>query len=85
MRTKKSSGMFSPAVAISLMTQAMMGAALGLAFSLTLIVINPAAAALLAHGGTSAIVVLVATLVTTFAIGAALTGAVFMLTEDDKS
>jgi hypothetical protein len=84
MRTKKSSGLFAPATAIRLMTHAMMGAAMGLAFGLILTVINPVAAALVAHGGISAIIVFAATLVMTFAIGAALTGAVFMFTENDE-
>ena len=82
MRAKKSPGLISPTGIIRLMTHAMMGAALGLAFALALILSNPAVANLLSHGGDSAAVVLVATLVTTFAIGATLTGIVFIITED---
>jgi hypothetical protein len=84
MRTRKSQGLVSPEGAVRLMTHAMMGAALGLIFGLALILINPVVAALLQHGGSSAILVFVITLVTTFAIGAALTGAVFILSEDKE-
>jgi hypothetical protein len=64
------------------MIQAMMGAALGLTFGLALVLINPGVAALLRDGGSSAIFVFIVTLVTTFAIGATLTGAVFVLIDD---
>jgi hypothetical protein len=83
MRAKKSSSLISPTGLIKLMTHAMMGAALGLAFTLTLVLANPAVAELLNHGGSGA--VFVVTLVTTFAIGAALTGVVFILNEDKES
>ncbi|WP_339027992.1 hypothetical protein WI604_24175 [Bradyrhizobium symbiodeficiens] len=85
MRAKKSSDLISPAGLIKLMTHALMGAALGLTFSLTLILSNPAVASLLHHGGSQAAFVFALTLVTTFAIGATLTGAVFILMEDKKS
>lgn len=85
MRTKKSSGLVSTAGAIKLMTHAMMGAALGLVFGLALVLINPLVAALLQNGGSPATFVFVISLVSTFAIGAALTGAVFILTEDNES
>ncbi|GMP07438.1 MULTISPECIES: hypothetical protein [Bradyrhizobium] len=85
MRAKKSSDVISPAGLIKLMTHAMMGAALGLAFSLMLILSNPAVASLLDHGGSQAAIVFALTLVTTFAIGATLTGAVFIIVEDKKS
>lgn len=85
MRAKKSSDLISPAGLIKLMTHAMMGAALGLAFSLALILSNPAVASLLDHGGSQAAVVFTLTLVTTFAIGATLTGVVFILAEDKQS
>jgi hypothetical protein len=85
MRTRKSSGLASTAGAITLITQAMMGAALGLIFGLALVLINPGVAALLRDGGNSATIVFVVTLVTTFAIGATLTGAIFVLTEDKES
>ena len=85
MRTKKSSDLISPSGIIKLMTHAMMGAALGLIFSLALSLSNPAVANLLSHGGSPAVVVFVLTLVTTFAIGATLTGVVFILVEDKES
>lgn len=85
MRAKKSSELISSTGFIKLMTHAMMGAALGLAFSLALILSNPAVASLLDHGGSQAAIVFAVTLVTTFTIGATLTGAVFILAEDKQS
>ncbi|MGY4508614.1 hypothetical protein [Bradyrhizobium sp. USDA 3650] len=85
MRAKKSSDLISPSGLVKLMTHAMMGAALGLAFSLVLVLSNPAVANLLNNGGRQAVVVCAVTLVTTFAIGATLTGVVFMLAEDKQS
>ncbi|WP_439363958.1 hypothetical protein ACNJYD_28415 [Bradyrhizobium sp. DASA03005] len=87
MRTnnKKSSELISASGLIRLMTHAMMGAALGLTFSLTLVLSNPAVANLLNNGGGQAATVFALTLVTTFAIGATLTGAVFILTEDKQT
>ncbi|MCK1288872.1 hypothetical protein IVB41_33735 [Bradyrhizobium sp. 44] len=85
MRAKKSSDLISPSGLVKLMTHAMMGAALGLAFSLLLVLSNPAVANLLNHGGSQAVVVFALTLVTTFAIGATLTGVVFILAEDKQS
>ena len=81
----KSSSLVSPTGIIKLMTHAMMGAALGLTFSLALILCNPAVANLLNHGGSQAAIVFAFTLVTTFAIGATLTGVVFILAEDKQS
>lgn len=85
MPTKKSPSLISPTGVIKLMTHAMMGAALGLAFILALILANPAVAELLNRGGSGVIFMFVVTLVTTFAIGAALTGVVFILNEDNES
>lgn len=85
MRTKKSSDLISPSGLVKLMTHAMMGAALGLAFSLVLVLTNPAVANLLTHGGSQAAVAFALTLATTFAIGATLTGVVFILAEDKES
>lgn len=84
MRAKKSPSLISPTGVIKLMTHAMMGAALGLFFGLALVLSNPAVANLLNHGGYSAAVVFVITLVTMFAIGATLTGVVFILAEDKE-
>ncbi|MGV7213682.1 hypothetical protein [Bradyrhizobium sp. UFLA05-112] len=85
MRTRKSPRLVSTAGAITLMTQAMMGAALGLTFGLALVLINPAVATLLRAGGSPTIFVFVITLVTSFAIGATLTGAVFVLMDDKET
>lgn len=85
MRTKKSSELISANGLLKLMTHAMMGAALGLTFSLTLVLSNPAVANLLNNGGSQAAIVVTLTLVTTFAIGSTLTGVVFILTEDKQS
>ncbi|MCP3459524.1 MULTISPECIES: hypothetical protein [unclassified Bradyrhizobium] len=85
MRARKSPRLVSTAGAITLMTQAMMGAALGLIFGLALVLINPAVAALLKAGGSPTIFVFVITLVTSFAIGATLTGAVFVLMDDKET
>ncbi len=82
---KKSQSLISPTGIIKLMTHAMMGAALGLAFGLALILSNPAVANLLNHGGNPTVFVFVITLVTTFTIGATLTGVVFILSEDKES
>ncbi|MBR0774616.1 hypothetical protein JQ543_14795 [Bradyrhizobium diazoefficiens] len=85
MRVKKSPGVISVTGVIRLMTHAMMGTALGLAFGLALVLTNPAVTNLVQDGGRPAVVVFVLTLVTTFAIGATLTGAVFILAEDKES
>ena len=85
MRAKKSSDLISPTALIKLKTHPMMGAALGLAFSLALILSNPAVASLLNHGGSQAAIVFVFTLVATFAIGATLTGILFILEENKQS
>ncbi len=85
MRVKKSPSLISPTGVIKLMTHAMMGAALGLAFSLALVLSNPAVAKLLNDGGSQAVIIFALTLVTTFAIGATLTGVVFILAEDKQS
>jgi hypothetical protein len=85
MRAKKSSDLISPSGLVKLMTHAMMGAALGLAFSLVLVLTNPAVANLLSRGGSQAAVAFALTFATTFAIGATLTGVVFILAEDKES
>ncbi|WP_025034599.1 hypothetical protein [Bradyrhizobium sp. DOA9] len=85
MRTRKSSELISASGLIKLMTHAMMGTALGLTFSLALVLSNPAVANLLNNGGSEATLIFALTLVTTFAIGATLTGAVFILAEDKQT
>ena len=82
---KKPTRLISPTGVIKLVTHAMMGAALGLAFGLALTLSNPAVATLLNHGGSQASLVFALTLVTTFAIGATLTGLVFIIDEDKES
>ena len=83
MQTKKRSELASASGLLRLAGHTAMGAATGLAFALMLILIDPAdIATLIAHGGSQATAVFVGTLVLTFAIGATLTGAVFILMED---
>ncbi len=83
MRAKKPTGLASPSGLLRLGGHAAMGAAMGLAFALMLILVDPAGiATLVDHGGSQAITVFVGTLVLMFAIGATLTGAVFIMTED---
>ena len=60
--SKKSHSLISPTGLIKLMTHAMMGAALGLAFGLALILSNPAVANLLNRGGSPAVFIFVITL-----------------------
>jgi hypothetical protein len=84
MQTRKPSGLVSRLGLLRLVGQAAMGIAMGLAFALMLILIDPSGLAILVeHGGRQATTVFVGTLVLTFGIGAALTGAVFIMTEDD--
>ena len=81
MRTrKKLSGLVSAAGAIKLVAHATMGVAMGLAFSLLLLLVKPAGFANLGSPGMYAFVGM---LVVAFALGAALTGAVFILTENN--
>lgn len=88
MRAKKSPNrvpsLLSATGVIKLMTHATMGAALGLAFTFALILANPAVAELLNHGTSVSSFIFIVTIVTTFAIGAALTGVVFILNEDKE-
>lgn len=62
-----------------------MGVAMGLAFALILIVVDPSGiATLIGHGGSQGTSVFVGTLVLIFGIGATLTGVVFIMTEDNE-
>ena len=73
----------SPSGPMRLVNHTAMGVAMGLAFALLLILVDPAGiATLVVHGGRQAIAVFFGTIVLTFGIGATLTGAVFILTED---
>ena len=82
MQTKKRPGLASLSGAARLANQAVMGAAMGLSFTLMLIVVDPRTATLMVHGGRPAVAICIGTIVLTFAIGATLTGAIFILTED---
>jgi hypothetical protein len=82
MPTRKSSKVLSTA-ATKLLVEAAMGAAMGLIFGLMLVISNPAFAALIETQGNSTIWVFVGTFTTMFAIGAALTGAVFMSKDNE--
>ncbi len=83
MRTKKPAGLASPSGLLRLGGHAVMGVAIGLAFALVLILVDPAGtASLVAHGGSQAITLFVGPVVLMFAIGATLTGAVFIMMED---
>jgi hypothetical protein len=83
MDMKKRPGLASPSGAARLVSQTAMGVAMGLVFALILTIVDlEGIATLIAHGGRQAIAVCVGTIVLTFGIGATLTGAVFILTED---
>ncbi|MGA7995949.1 MAG: hypothetical protein WCA28_13715 [Bradyrhizobium sp.] len=82
MQTRKRPGWASPSDPARLVGHTAMGVAMGLAFVLLLIILDPGTATLIAHGGGQAITVCVGTIVLTFGIGAPLTGAIFILTED---
>jgi hypothetical protein len=69
---------------LGLVGHAAMGVAMGLAFALILIVMDPSGiATLIDHSGGQGLAVFVGSLVLTFAIGAALTGAVFIMMDDN--
>lgn len=74
---------FPSTAATKLLVQAAMGSAMGLTFGLLLVVSNPAFAALIDTQGNSTIWVFVTTFTTMFAVGAALTGAVFMSNDNE--
>jgi hypothetical protein len=83
-RTKKPSGLVTPSGLLRLIGHAAMGVAMGLAFALILIVVDPSGiATLIDHGGSQGITVFIGSLALTFGIGATLTGAVFIMTEDN--
>lgn len=83
MQNRKRPGWASLSDPARLVGHAAMGVAMCLAFALLLIILDPAGTAtLIAHGGKQVITVCVVTIVLTFGIGATLTGAIFILTED---
>ena len=60
-----------------------MGVAMGLTFALLLIVVDPSGIATQSgNGGSGGITTFLSTIALTFAIGATLTGAVFIMMED---
>jgi hypothetical protein len=82
--TKKPSGLVTPSGLLKLIGHAAMGVAMGLAFALLLVLVDPSGiATLVGHGGSQGIMVFVGTLMLTFGIGATLTGAIFIMTEDN--
>jgi hypothetical protein len=83
-QTKKPSGLVTPAGLLKLVGHAAMGVAMGLALALILILMDPSGiASAVDHGGSQGFTVFVGTLVLSFAIGATLTGVVFMMTDDN--
>jgi hypothetical protein len=74
----------TPAGLLKLVGHAAMGVAMGLALALILILMDPSGiASAVDHGGSQGFTVFVGTLVLSFAIGATLTGVVFMMTDDN--
>ena len=83
MRTKKPSGLVTASGLLRLVSHAAMGVAMGLAFALLLILIDPSGiATLIDPRGYQGLTMSVSTLVLSFGIGATLTGAVFIMMED---
>jgi hypothetical protein len=83
MQTRKPTGLASLSGLMRLLGHATMGVALGLAFALILTLIDPdGIPTLVEHGGAQAIAVSIGSIVLTFATGATLTGAVFIMTEE---
>ena len=84
MHAKKPSGLVTPSGLLKLIGHVAMGVAMGLAFALLLVLVDPSGiATLVGHGGSQGITVFVGTLMLTFGIGATLTGAIFIMTEDN--
>jgi hypothetical protein len=82
--TKKPSGLITRTGLLKLVGHAAMGVALGLGFALILILMERSGVAVTAdRGGSQGSLEFLGTLVLSFGIGATLTGAVFMLTEDN--
>ena len=84
LHTKRPSGLITPSGLLKLVGHAAMGVAMGLAFALILMLVDPGIATLINHGGNQGIAVFVGTLVLTFGIGATLTGVVFIMTDDKE-
>jgi hypothetical protein len=84
MRTKRPSGLASPSGLLRLVGDAAMGMAMGLAFAMLLMLIDPAGVALAGRGGWQ-IMRFFGPLILTFGIGATLTGVVFVVAEKSDS
>ncbi len=85
LHTKRPSGLITPSGLLKLVGHAAMGVAMGLAFALILILVDPSGiATLIDHGGSQGTAVFVGTLVLTFGIGATLTGVVFIMMENNE-
>ena len=85
LHTKKPSGLITPSGLLKLVGHAAMGVAMGLAFALVLMLVDPSGIATpVNHGGNQGIAVFAGTLVLTFGIGATLTGVVFIMTDDKE-
>ena len=82
MRTKKPSRLVTASGLLKLVSHAAMGVAMGLAFALILIVIDPNGITQSGRSGSGGLTAFVSTIALTFGIGATLTGAVFIMTED---
>jgi hypothetical protein len=83
-QTKKPSGLLTASGLLRLVGHAAMGVAMGLSLALILVVIDPSGVATLVdHAGSQGITMLVSSLAVTFGIGATLTGAVFIMIEDN--
>ena len=85
LHTKRPSGLITPSGLLKLVGHAAMGVAMGLAFALVLMLVDPSGIATpVNHGGNQGIAVFAGTLVLTFGIGATLTGVVFIMTDDKE-
>ena len=86
MRTKKPPGLISPTGLTKLVAHAAMGVAMGLLFALVVTLINPSGIVIFAGDRANPEnTVSLGALVLTFAIGATLTGIIFMMTENRDS
>jgi hypothetical protein len=86
MRTKKPPGLISPTGLTKLVAHAAMGVAMWLLFALVVTLINPSGIVIFAGDGANPDnTVSLGALVLTFAIGATLTGIIFMMTENNDS
>jgi hypothetical protein len=82
-QTKKPSGLHTPSGLLRLVGHAVMGVAMGLAFTLILVLIGRSGIVTsIDQGDSRGPLEFVGTLVLSFGIGATLTGLVFMMTED---